>query len=206
MIYTPRGKLTVIELSEHREQIAFEEIENVLWERPSNMIYVEVIGSLYGIISMGDVDRAVGEGKDYVNINTKFTSVLPTEYMRARDIFLHRTTINSLPIIIGGQLLGDYTRWDDLYRKGHLFPFSLGEYTSRFFEQYNHVALVYPTSIFEKKKSLFEKMKSTLEQYNVVVEMVDRKWIADWVDKVEKVLFVDEDELRGTCGLYRNFL
>lgn len=108
MIYTPREKLTVIELSEHREQISFEEIENVLWECPSNMIYVEVTGSLYGIISMGDVDRAVGEGKAYVKINTKFTSVLPSEYMRARDIFLHRTTINALPIMRGAVVRGLY--------------------------------------------------------------------------------------------------
>ena len=59
MIYTPREKLTVIKLPEHRERISFEEIENVLWERPSNMIYVEAAGSLYGVISMGDIERAV---------------------------------------------------------------------------------------------------------------------------------------------------
>ena len=35
--------------------------------------------------------------------------------------------------------------------------------------------------------------------------MVDRKHIADCADKVEKILFVDEDEFRGTLGLYRNF-
>ena len=102
MIYIPREKLTIIELVEDRENVTFEEIERALWDRPSNMIYVENAGELSGIISMGDIERAVMDGKVSVGINADFTSVLPSEYMRAKDIFINYPSINALPIKFRG--------------------------------------------------------------------------------------------------------
>lgn len=206
MIYTSREKLAIIELDEYREEVTFEELEAVLWEYPSNMIYVETAGKITGLIGMSDIDKAVAEGKGTVTVNTRFTSVLQDEYMRARDIFMNRPAINVLPVICRGELLGDYSRWDDLYRLGWLNLFFRGEYVSDFFAQYKHVAMVYPNNIFEKKMQFFTEMKKLLEEYNIVVDVINRRYIMNYIDKVDRVLFVDEAEKRGILCLYRSFV
>jgi len=207
MIYTPREKLTIIQLNEYRGYITFEELEQVLWERPANVIYVENAGVLEGIISMGDIDRAVVDDKEYVKVNTSFTHVFPNEYMRAKEIFRNKRTINAVPVKSNNkQLLGEYARWDDLYRMGHLFLFSNGEYVKRFFEENNHVVLVHPAVVFENKGKFFEQMKELLIQHGVTVDVIDRSQLAEFADKAEVILFTDEDELRGTICLYKRLI
>jgi len=108
MVYTEREKLTVIELTEERDILTFEEIEAALWERPSNMVYVEYNGELYGIVGSGAIPRAIARNKKYVEIVKNFTYVYPGEYMRARQIFKERKkTIHALPIVNeSGELRG----------------------------------------------------------------------------------------------------
>lgn len=207
MIYTPRDKLTIIDLGEYREHITFGEVAKELWERPANVIYAEKDGLLLGLITIGDIDRALLEGKECIKINTNFTYVFPNEYMRARMIFKDRSAINALPVKSSReQLLGEYARWDDLYRMGRLLLVSNGEYCKRFFLENNHVALVRPADIFENKRSFFDEMKRLLIQYSVTVEVIDRNELPEYSDKVKVLLFTDEDELRGTVCLCKNFI
>ena len=53
MVYTNRCDLTIIELVEETDRLTFTELEDVLWKRPSNMIYLEINGELYGVIYGG---------------------------------------------------------------------------------------------------------------------------------------------------------
>lgn len=124
MIYTEHNKLTVINLINEVDSLSFDELGKVLKERPANVVYCELDGKLYGIISMGDVVRADKEGKNTVNINRIFTWVKPNEYMKVRQIFKENEKINAVPVMDvmdeKGGLLGDYTRWDDLLVLKHL--------------------------------------------------------------------------------------
>lgn len=87
MIYTEHDKLTIINLMNETDSLSFDELSVILKERPANVIYCELEGKLYGIISMGDVARSDDEGKRAVNINRIFTSARPNEYMKIRQIF-----------------------------------------------------------------------------------------------------------------------
>lgn len=66
MLYTEHDKLAIINLMNEAGGLSFDELGEILKERPANVIYCELDGKLYGIISMGDVVRADEEGKKAV--------------------------------------------------------------------------------------------------------------------------------------------
>ena len=209
MVYTEREKLTVIELSEEKDILTFDELEAVLWGRPSNMVYAELSGLLYGIVSMGRVRRAYEAGKNYVEISKRFTRIQSGEYMRARQIFKEKENINAIPVIDEkGRLLGDYIRWDDMVRSECL--------PHRFNKKYigaaltnvcKHAVLVKPCGIFERKQRLFAVWKNILETYMESVEVVEREHLPAFSDKDDvTVLFTDTDEQNGIATLFHAIL
>lgn len=161
MLYTEHDKLVIIKLMNETDSLSFDELSGILKEHPANVIYCELDGKLYGIISMGDVARADDEGRNAVIINRTFTWVKPKEYMGVRRIFKEKEKINAVPVVDeNGKLLGDYTRWDDLLVLEHLNLFDEYPYLADFLrgeEGNNHIALVKPSDIFGEKLSLMEK-------------------------------------------------
>lgn len=115
MQYVERQYLTVVELENGRNTIAFHELKQIILEKPSDTIYCEKTGILYGIITMGDILRASDAGAAEVTVNTRFTSVSSIEYMKARKIFRDNERIHAVPIVnTENALAGAYSRWDDL--------------------------------------------------------------------------------------------
>ena len=193
MIYTDYNRLTIIKLEDAVDVISFEVLAGVISDRLSNMIYCELKGKLYGIISMGDIIRADKNGVDFVVINKKYTWVLPDEYIRARNIFREKANINALPVVNNEhKLLGDFTRWEDY----------LAEYMcmgrKQFFKYYNRVILVRPSSLFNEKQRMFRIFYSNLLSMDISVKVIKPNEILNYIDTVDMVLFVDEDELRAT--------
>lgn len=118
MIYTKYSKLNVIKLKSHVDTVSFQVLRHAIQKNPSNVIYCEAEGKIYGIISSGDIERDYFAGRDYVTINKNFTWLYPNESMKAREIFHEKANINVIPIIDKeGVLLGDYKRWDKLNLK-----------------------------------------------------------------------------------------
>lgn len=104
MRYIPYNGLTVIRLQRDREKIPYVELVEIIYERPSNIIYCELNEKLYGIISMGDIWRSKtvnGNEKD-VAINKNFMCVLQNEYMLAKTTFDKNPNINAIPIVTRG--------------------------------------------------------------------------------------------------------
>lgn len=207
MIYTEHNKLTTINLMNAADSLSFDEIATILKERPANVIYCELDEKLYGIISMGDVARASDEGRNAVSINKKFTSIKPDEYMKVRRIFQEKEKINAVPVIDkNGRLLGDYTRWDNLLVLEYLDLFEKHTYLANFLgeETNNYIALVKPNDSSDKRQSIMEKWRSELDRIGVRAEVIDRTCVPQYIDKVDLVLFTDEDELRGSVTLIQN--
>ncbi|MCH5249893.1 MAG: hypothetical protein J1E98_08165 [Lachnospiraceae bacterium] len=201
MIYTEYKKLTIIKLMNEIDSLSFDELAKILKERPANVVYCELDGKLYGIISMGDVTRANDEGRKVVNINRKFTSVKLNEYMKVRQIFKEKQTINAIPVIDdNGRLLGNYIRWDDLLVLKYLNLLDEYTYIADFLRG-NNIALVKPNNFFDEKQIYMEKWKSKLNQIGVCIKVIDRMSVAQYIDKVNLILFTDEDELRGSFTL-----
>lgn len=206
MVYTEYSKLSIIRLSKQKDFLSFKECKEILWERPANTLYVEVNDLLYGIITMGDISRAQFQGKDYVEINKKFISVQRTQYMRARQIIKDMQGVNAIPIVDEyGHLEGAYSRWDDtVYLKYSAF---WNNPNPRCFSDTDLIlGLVCPSSIYKRKMVYLEESYQALEKIGFKVHVVDKSQILEYLDIVDKLCFVDEEELRGVKGYYRNIL
>lgn len=202
MVYTERKNLTVIELTEDRDSLSFDELIPVLADRPSNMIYIERNSLLYGLISPGRILKTSHAGSRDARINKNFMRVYPEEYMRVREIFRQRRFeskfINALPVVSReGKLLGAYTVYDDSIVAEYTKPLlkdPVGSGTVR-------AALVKPAACFQKKQKLFQEWKTLLERMGVVLLPIDCREILDYINQVDWILFLDEGEAEGGKAL-----
>lgn len=127
MHYKQRQELTIVKVSDNEKKFSFRELEEIILEKPSDIIYCERNEKLYGIISMGDIARARGRGKGCVAVNTHFTSVFHSGQMKARKIFGDKADIHELPVVNeDNMLLGAYTRCDDLLLYQYALPVCRG--------------------------------------------------------------------------------
>lgn len=197
MVFTSRNELTVIESDTATDRISLDILVKVILERPSNMIYCVTEGyRLFGIISMGDIAR---EGTKYVRINKNFTCILENEYMKARKLFYESEYINALPIVnADSELLGAYTRWDDLKLSYYIYRDKGIEWLC---EHYNHVFLVCPGTYFKEKRIFFEKIKNHILLQGIKCNCIEYRQIADYIGIVDYLLFIDEDEMRAMYTL-----
>lgn len=111
-----------MELDGDENILSFDTLAEIILKKPSDIIYCERGGKLYGIISMGDIFRASNAGGNSVSVNTCFTRVLRSEYWKARSIFQEKENIHALPVVKEDSvLIGAYLRWDDFL----MIPYSL---------------------------------------------------------------------------------
>lgn len=195
MTYTEKKYLTAIEMKADEESISIEELKQLLIEFPSNIIYCEVKGKLFGIISTGDILRAYKSGMSSVTINKRFSYLHVGEYMRARTIFREKQSINALPVVSeDNTLIGDYTRWDDIqWLKSAL---STGaEYCVTCWSDGQTIALVRPSRIFEDKLKMVNILKKQFMNQNVSVQCIDYLQVIQCFDSFDMFLFSDENEI-----------
>ena len=197
MLYTRKEQLAIIEIECGEKRVSIEKLMSVIMEQPSNIIYCEMDGKCKGIISLGDICRAYGEGRDKVDINRHFISIHYGEYMKAKQIFKEKEQINALPVITEDNvLIGDYTRWDDLLVLEHLIDVDNGQCVeSRKNEQ--HIILVHPGHKFNARKNVYDIFNEYLKMQNISVKCIEHSEVADYIEIADELLFVDENEIRA---------
>lgn len=207
MHYKARKELTIVELNDNEENFSFDKLTEIILRKPSDIIYCERNGKLYGIVSMGDIARANEAGADCVTINTRFTCILYGEHMRARKIFGDKVNIHELPVVNEDNvLLGTYSRWDDLL---------INQYIARMFKRRGkknrvsgtvNIAFVRPCEVFEEKQKVFLECLQYFKLKGVKAEVIGYEEISDYIEYAEWILFVDEEEWRAidTLWILRN--
>lgn len=198
MIYISRDTLSIIECDQNI--ISFEALAKIIILKPSNMIYCESNKILCGIISMGDIARARENGVEYVSVNRNFMHVYVNENMKARTVFSEKKNINALPVVNKyNVLLGAYTRWDIIGLKASLQRETM--LSQRSCQHYDCVFLIRPCKIFEEKQKVFEDFENYLRSQDIKVNCIGHDEIADFLKKGNRLLFVDEDEMRAVYTL-----
>lgn len=193
MIYRDREKLTIIQIEDNEEKISFDRLESVILDRPSNVIYCERNGKLYGIITMGDIARTFEE---YVDINTRFTCLGTDNYMKARTIFFQNSGINALPVVDSlGKIIGDWSRWEDLKFAQYIHKSNI---LSTACLQGSCVAFAHSVNIISMEKSrIYDDFCRYLSDNGATVKEIKFQEIPDYISDVDAVLVVDEDEFRA---------
>lgn len=203
MVFIRRDQLTITEISAYEDVISFDKLAEIILYRPSNIIYCECKGKLYGIISSGDIIRASKKGNDFVAVNQNFTWVSNNEYMRARTIFHEKrsTTLDEIPVLNSNhELIGNYSRWDtDL-----LFRIKFRSLEAELLQKYyKNVTVVRPSTISEEKRYNFENFKNYLKLKGVDFLCIEKNDAGDYFDRVEEIWFADHAERRAISVLYK---
>lgn len=175
MVYTNRKDLMVIELTEERNALLYDELVPLLMKRTSNVIYVELRGKLYGIVTMGRIGRTLSAETHQVAINRNFTAVYAKEdcYMRCRRIFRDRDNVTFLPVVDGeGRLLGEWASRSDLSAMNYITTIADDPVVSESL-QGAKIALVKPGSGFEADQQLFLFWKRLFESKGAFLTVID---------------------------------
>lgn len=200
MVYRNRDKLTILELKENEDAISFERIKDLVLAMPSNVIYCEKNGRLYGIITMGDVGRACNEGMREVAVNCKFTKLLTGEHARARKLFSEKKSINALPVTDNnGILLGDYSRWHDMIYIKNIYTL-WGENTDPI--KGWKIAFIKPCSAFSDEIAAYDEYCSWLREHGADVIQIAPAEVPEYVGSIKYFLTVTEDEKRAMETVY----
>lgn len=203
MVYKSYKQLTIIELDCAIDKIHYEDLVKVVIDSPSNVIYFELNERLYGIVSMGDVQRAkVKYGNDgYVPINTCFTCVLQNEYVKAKEILQNRKKINAIPVINQeGRLKGCYSRWNDFVDTN----INLTRTCNLFFKKSDRIVLVQPYDNLKRK--YYEKLKTCLELCGFFVIKATYAEIKEYFYQADWILAADEDERRVIDTIFSEYI
>lgn len=198
MTYTEKKNLTVIEVDVDEDSVSLEEVKEILSDRPSNVIYCETKEKLIGLISTGDIYRAYEDGMDRVKITKYFSFVRLGEYMRAKNIFDEKRSINALPIVSEDNILiGDYTRWDDFRWLNNKVHICNGGYNIEGWFDGRTIAFVQSNNIMKEKLKLHHILKEQLVKQNAEVHYMNFQEALQNLEDFDMLLFFDENEIRA---------
>lgn len=203
MIYTKRSHLTILQISEERESVTFEELIPVLRERLSPVVYIERQGALYGIVTEKRIHQACTEQRDFVNINRQPKFVRRGEYMQAKRFFEGRDQMLYLPVLDkDGYLCGEYRKEDELTYLECFMPRYAKFYAEEKLRKISHrVNLIQPNRGFMRKESLLYKMKGILESCGIEAQIIDYGELFRSDTGCIVFLFLDGLERSGFCAL-----
>lgn len=205
MIYRDRKYLSILTLTEDRDYVTYDELIPLLTARPSNAVYIERDGILYGLITSGRIARSHDAKTRRVPFNKKFTSVHQEEYWRVRQIFGDKANINVLPVVSeDGHLLGDYVRWNDFIGTDHAELLCKDPYVLQHLkEDIQDIVFVAPAIHGEgtNRDKMFLWWRQTLESVGIHLQVIQNWEIKDYLNVAKNFLFIDEDEKCGIEGL-----
>lgn len=202
MLFIKRNQLTIVEWNKREESISIETVRGVLEDSHSNMIYFEESsGKLVGVISTGDVSRAYDKGLGRICINREFTWLYVGEYEKAKAVFKEKTAINAIPVLTREKILmGEYTRWDEILILDYeLSVIKEGDIWAC--NKKDKIALVRPKGNLLKKNAIYQAAKAYFDRQGISVTCIDYLELVSYADKVDKFLFVDENEIRACTTL-----
>ena len=194
-------QLAVYEINEETESIPLVNLYNLYLTRTSEIIYIVRHNRLYGIICMGEVfcQNYCGE----IKINRYFTTVTGFSIYKAYEIFKRNKKINKIPVVNEhGELIGDYSRWDDLLfiERNNMRDMNK-EVVKKFVEPYEAVYVAEP--VFDNVPN-YIGLINKLKYFHIEYKLLKKQFIGKKLLQNALCIFLTEDEKRGTQCLYAN--
>lgn len=189
MLYIERSHLAVVPLNNAEDRISIDELRRILETFPANIIYFELQGRIFGIISTGDICGESKMGSKTVRINREFRYLHEGEDMgRNRQ---------SMPVLTKDNILvGEYTKWD--------YPVHLEwESASGVRQQMEgkKIVLVRPCSTFKERHEIFRKFSYYLKTQGIHFECIGRDEIVEVVQNTDLILFVEGNERQAAAAI-----
>lgn len=198
MIRRDITQLAICQTTEMLDQIPFCCLQKFYYEKPSETIYFTVGNILYGIVCMGEV---LHKENGMVKINKAFTVMTGFNMNKAYEIFSKCVRIYKIPVVNAqGELLGDYSRWDDrLYILVNQKKLMKQETVKRILESYNAVYVIEPA---ENADVNYLQLLEYLNCYQVKFDVLDKEQLQDKLFEKSILIFLNEDERMAVQCLY----
>lgn len=193
------GQLAIYEIDEDKDTLSLDCLYNLFIEKTSDIIYILKDKKLYGIICMTDIID--GAGDEVITINKSFTFLEGDNVVEAHEIFRSKN-IHKIPIInVQGELIGDYSRWDDmLYIKRNCSLLMKEDAVKKVLRNYENVYLIEPV---EKRNSEYLGLIKYLECFGIEYIILKKEQIRGILTENAVCIFLNEDERRGVQCLYK---
>lgn len=191
--------LTIYSIEKEMEAIPFECLRKLYLEKTSEIVYITKNQKLYGIIGMGEALHPLQNGE--IKINKTFTALVGYNNIEAYKIFRKRSQVQKIPVVNEmGELLGDYSRWDDaLYIERNQEQLMQEDVVKKVLNQYETVYVVEP---IEYQNSNYLCLISYLNRFHICYALLTKEKIVDKLSENAICIFLDEDERRGVQCLY----
>lgn len=193
-------QLAVYEIGEDTETLLLKHLRSLYIEKTSEIIYVTKKKKLYGIVCMGEVLYGRKQNP-VVKINRTFTYFTGFNLMKAHEIFQEKGSINKIPVVNDwGELIGDYSRWDDLLYIERNQKLLMQETVMRkVLAPYQAVYVAEPVELEHPEYiGLLEKLKGFHIDYTVL----NKEQIGEKLSERAILICFDEDERRGIQCLH----
>ena len=198
MIYYDRERLSVLELEGPAETVPLTVLESIVVETHIDTVCVVLDGRLYGVVSLGDMLRAMMSGASESRISRTFTSCATDEVMRAREILHDKPSVFLLPAVNeDGELTGAYSRSDDVLLLEWWDGWQANRHAPAYVAAHPRIGLVRPCEVDERKMRVFRSWQSDLERLGAQVVELGLDDVAGAKSSLDLVLFMDEDERRA---------
>lgn len=200
MIKRNIAQLAIYQIDREEDTIPLERLRNLYVEKTSEIIYIIKDKKLYGIVCMGEV--LYGHKKNAeVKINKSFTFLSSFSLVKAGEIFRKHRKIHKVPVVNeSGELLGDYSRWDDiLYIERNQERIMQEEAVKQILEPYGAVYIVKPIS---SNNSVSIYLRKHLDHFGIKYEIICKEAVKEKLLEDAICIFITEDEKRGTLCLH----
>lgn len=200
MVKRDFSQLAVYSINQEVETLPLECLHHLYLNYPSETVYIVKDQKLYGIVTMGEVLYGQ-KGNSLVRINRSFTTLKGYEAIEAYRIFQEKPQIQKLPVINeAGELIGDYSRWDDmLYIEHNQERIMQKELVEKVLSTYEAVYIVEPV---DKKNPQYLELKQYLDSFKIIYIILNKEQICEKLTEKSICIFLNEDERRGMQCLY----
>ncbi len=187
------SQLAVYQIQEGIEVVHIQRLRKLYLEKTSEIVYVTRRGILYGLISVGEIFRTKSE---VIPINKNFTVLHGFDVIKAHEIFKEKSNIHKLPVINEvGELIGDYSCWDDELYLGRLQ--GSVENGQGMAIRPDSCSMFYVVEPIKSKQDFCNWILEWLKVNQIGCRLITKKEIISNLYENSQFVFVDEDEKRG---------
>ena len=193
MIKRALCELAIYQIEKDKELLDKSCLHDLYQKKTSEIIYITKEKKLYGIICLKEAVYCFENGN--VQINKTFTRLKGFNVIKAHEIFQKRN-IHKIPVVNEeGELLGDYSRWDDLlFIERNQRSLLKKEIVKKVLEPYEKIYVVRPV---ENKIYIFRQIIQYLEMCEIRYTVLNKEQVGEKLYDKIICIFGDEDERKG---------
>ena len=191
--------LPCIELGCKQVAVPLADLKRALYARPCNTVFLTRGVNLAGIITHGDIARAISAGAAEVPINFDCIRIEGRRFMQARQIFKERSNVFEIPVIdASGGFEGICSRFDDLlYLEYRGVNWNSDRFMLDCLAKHHRINFVTPPAGDEARRRVTDMWMASFSDRGITCIEIAATDVAEAQAAGELTLVADEEMQRG---------